>query len=290
MAQLAPSSTPTSEAMALAVFLLLHASGFACASSVRSACVAFPCLDSGSTPFPRTGRSRLHHAAGFGRVSRLLVHLSRGASVDAGDVGGYSALFYAAREGHLGAVRALLAAGATNRAGVDGATPLSISCHLGNEACAKELIAAGAHVDDMGRGFTALFAAAQEGHVGIASALIAAGASVDLRSTDGFAPIFIAASENRPAVVKVLLAAGATPDNLTFERVSPLLVAAEEGNLEVCRMLLEAGANPTLRANDGWDPVSVAKKRSKHACLKLLTDRIEKDKKQGEKEKQGGKK
>ncbi|DBB18154.1 hypothetical protein WJX82_010938 [Trebouxia sp. C0006] len=81
---------------------------------------------------------------------------------------GYTPLHYAARAGHLGAVRLLLARGAdpnrTTRAG--GATALHRACYMGHTAVAEALIASGcdAAVADSD-GHTALHKAAQQGHV-----------------------------------------------------------------------------------------------------------------------------
>ncbi|KAL0026913.1 hypothetical protein WJX77_011175 [Trebouxia sp. C0004] len=80
---------------------------------------------------------------------------------------GYTPLHYAARAGHLGAVRMLLARGADpNRTtGAGGATALHRACYMGHTAVAEALIASGgeAAIADSD-GHTALHKAAQQGH------------------------------------------------------------------------------------------------------------------------------
>lgn len=110
---------------------------------------------------------------------------------------GRNALLVAAREGHLGIVKTLLAKGA------------DVNGESRNE--------------DLERGKTALMFAAQRGHAGIVQALLDRGADVNARTDaskefdlPGWTPLIWAASEGHMAVVKLLLANSAdlhTKDN-----------------------------------------------------------------------------
>ena len=115
-------------------------------------------------------------------------------------------------EGHTGAVKALLAAGADIDATNDhGATPLHYAAHQGHTEIVKSLLDAGADstaaTDD---GITPLYIAAQSGRTESVEALLAAGADMDVTAGQyGVTPLAIAAHQAHTGVVKALLAAGA---------------------------------------------------------------------------------
>lgn len=161
----------------------------------------------------------LLEAATTGNAARLGLLLRRGANARA-EKEGSSALFLAAEGGHAGAVRALLAGGASVDAGrPSGATPLHAACAGGHEATARLLLAAGAAPgaaadlgDGEGPGSTPLLLSARRGAPRLVEALLEAGADPDARTGAGGSPLVAAALARNAPAVKRLLAAGAPPD------------------------------------------------------------------------------
>lgn len=167
-------------------------------------------------------------AAVDGDVAALRAALRDGTSVDdvtpeAADSlwfeGGRTALMAAAGNGHLAAVRVLLAAGAT-----------------------VDAVAANGH--------TALTEAASAGSLPIVKRLLAAGARLRPR-TAKFTPLCEAARGGNLALARWLLGHGAKVDERIWTRSTPLMVAAAEGHTSMVRLLLAHGAGVNLRDQDG---------------------------------------
>ena len=101
------------------------------------------------------------------------------------------------------------------------------------------LIAGGADVDLADRaGFTPLHFAAQVGHAAMADKLIAAGASIDVRNQSGNAPLWVALMNVRDEdgeIVSLLLAAGSDPDAKNNYGMSPRAIAEIVANCDLKR-------------------------------------------------------
>lgn len=125
--------------------------------------------------------SHLHRAARLGQAAEVAECLAQGESVDAFSVHGFTPLMLAAWEGHVEAVRLLIAAGA------DFHLTTSFGC-------------------------TALHLAAAAGHLEVAPALVAGGVPVDARNRDGRTPALEVARSNHAGVAALLHAHGADPE------------------------------------------------------------------------------
>lgn len=156
-------------------------------------------------------------AAQQGDIVTITRLLNGGQPVDAIDNSGVTALIYAARAGHLEAVRVLVDFGAE----VDGLgmnqrlTPLQQAAWNNNLECARYLIQKGADVNaDYDRrpgwsGMTPLMYALDEmSSPDVARLLVEYGADVNVRGESGTA-IEVAASYGAEDVVEVLRLAGA---------------------------------------------------------------------------------
>ena len=175
--------------------------------------------------------------------------------------GGWTAVIYAAREGALGAVRALAEWGAD----LDATDP---------------------------DGSSALMFAIINGHYDVAAALVESGADVNLADRTGMTPLYAAVDMHSlpgtfgrpdltPAVaagsvgaIRMLLASGADPnarlrtrilkrvynagDPRLGEGATPLMRAARGGDVAVMRLLREAGADPALAQKNGNTLVHLA--------------------------------
>ena len=136
----------------------------------------------------RRAETPLTAAAQNGDIEQITRLLASGASVDEAGSYGLTPLIWAARQGHVAAVRVLLKHGANpeRRAGVNGWTPLMHAIHKGQEAAAMALVDGGAAVDATdGKGITALIMAAGYGYSGIVQGLLKRGANPYSSTADG---------------------------------------------------------------------------------------------------------
>jgi ankyrin repeat protein len=176
-----------------------------------------------------------------------------------------------------------------------GLTPLLFAAREGCVACIEALLDAGADIDlDDPDGTTALVMALLNRHWDTAKFLIEAGADVNLWDIYGQAPLYVAVDQNTlpigrrveiPSmdratgedIVRLLLERGANPNaqlklrpryrNIPYDRyrdpmivwgTTPLLRAAKAGDIPVMRLLLEHGALPDLANSLGVTPLMAA--------------------------------
>jgi ankyrin repeat protein len=172
--------------------------------------------------------------------------------------GGWSAAMFAAREGAVGAVRALADAGAD----LDLVDP---------------------------EGTSALIIAVINGHYDVAAALIEKGADPNVADVKGMTPLYAAVDmhtipttfgrpdpphaviEGSVDAVRMLLAGGADPnarltgpilkrvynpgDDRLAEGATPFMRAARGADVALMRLLIEGGADPTLEQKNGNSPL-----------------------------------
>ena len=177
--------------------------------------------------------------------------------------GGFTALLFAAREGHLDCLRELLRAKANiNNADPDGTTALVLALMNGHWDAAKLLIDAGADVNQWDLyGQSPLYMA-------VDMKTLPAGARVELPGLD---------RSNGTDLIELLLAKGANPNlqlklrppyrqavfdrNADFALIAgstPLLRAAVAADVETMQRLLAAGARVDLPNEEGVTPLMAA--------------------------------
>ena len=182
-------------------------------------------------------------------------------------MGGMTALLFAARDGHLEAVRALVESGTNidQVAGGDGSSPMVIAIANGHYTLAKYLLDAGAdpnvaNIDGLAPTYATInmrFAPVswapnprtdqeEVDAVQLLAALLAAGADPNARiarrlwfsptshnrlwiNPAGATPFWRAALASDVESMRLLLAAGGAPDPATFDETTPLMVAAGIG-------------------------------------------------------------
>ncbi len=176
---------------------------------------------------------------------------------------GVTPLMLAAEKGHLDVVGALLAAKADpNQAATDdGATPLLLAAQGGYLDVVGALLAAKADPNQAKTddGSTPLFFAAQRGYLDIVGALLAAKADPNQAATDdGLTPLMPAAATGRLDILRALLAAKADPNQArTDTGATPLIIAVRQGELEIVNILLEFGADPEKASHNGETPLDI---------------------------------
>ena len=182
-------------------------------------------------------------------------------------MGGMTALLFAARDGHLEAVRALVESGSNidQVAGGDGSSPMVIAIANGHYTLAKYLLDAGAdpnvaNIDGLAPTYATInmrFAPVswapnprtdqeEVDAVELLAALLDAGADPNARiarrlwfsptshnrlwiNPAGATPFWRAAQASDVESMRLLLAAGGDPDLATFDETTPLMVAAGIG-------------------------------------------------------------
>ncbi|CBN77942.1 EsV-1-199 [Ectocarpus siliculosus] len=134
---------------------------------------------------PRGPWNQLHQAAQDGLVELALALLSSGwIDIDQGTQGGWTPLMYATIEGCLLVVRILLDNGAkTNLVADGGVDALSTAAMGGHLGVVKALLAAGANLEGANTSLstTALHVAVAHGHTEVVNELIEAGANPNTR-------------------------------------------------------------------------------------------------------------
>jgi ankyrin repeat protein len=236
------------------------------------------------------GRSMYFRAAGRPAGDQLLLEgliahepdwveeaLRDGASVNARDEAGRSALFWAAADGDQVMVRRLLARGANAsvRSEYD-ETALASAADSGRLAVMEDLLAAGARADQgTVHQSTALHFAAAYGAEQPVSLLLSHGAIADARDADGRTPLMWAASKDEEAVlpaIRRLLKGGAKVNTVDVDGQSALMSAAGTGQSALVEVLLNAGADAGAR--DHKDQTAAALARcSGHETLAADLDR-----------------
>lgn len=173
--------------------------------------------------------SSLYKAADRGDAAALVARLEQSPRAEPGELD--RALVAAARNGHVEALKALLARGVRP----DGQS---------------------------GRG-EALHAATGKGHLEAAKVLLEAGANVEARDRFGMTSLMWVAWSNRTPIVELLLDAGADPNAVDPGNGQSALRYAVDGGayhgrIDAVRPLFDAGANPYHKAHDGGTPLSRA--------------------------------
>jgi ankyrin repeat protein len=174
----------------------------------------------------------------------LVALLDGGASVNASQADGMTALHWAVYHDDLEMATRLLNAGADaaarNRYGV---TPLWLACRSGDGSLVERLLEAGADPNaTVFGGQTMLMTAARTGRLGAVKALLARGANVDAREDQGQTALMWAAADGHVDVVAALVEAGADYRTPLPSGFTPLLFAVREGRIGVVQRLIEAGA------------------------------------------------
>jgi uncharacterized protein len=161
------------------------------------------------------------------------------------DLGGFTPLLFAARQGDLASARLLIAANANvNDTAANGASALVIAAHSGHGALATLLLDKGADPNAAGAGYTALHAAVLRGDLDLIKALLAHGANPNAKLTKGTPARYYSKDYSLNEVALL----GATP----------FWQAARYGDFEIMRTLGAAGADARVSMEDGTTAVMAA--------------------------------
>ena len=182
---------------------------------------------------------RLQSDLRYGELGR-----SYGTDAEETQVGGFTPLLFAARNGDAEVARRLLDAGAdADDRAPDGAGALVVAAHSGHRELVLTLLERGADPNASAAGYTALHAAVLTGDLAVVEALLDAGASPHAQVT-------LATRVTRNGQVLMLgeHLLGATP----------LALAAKFTEVGILEALARAGADARLPLKNGWTPLMLA--------------------------------
>ena len=195
-----------------------------------------------------SGETPLMLAAGRGRADAVAALLAGGADVNAVNSTGFTALIMAADE-HDQCLRLLIDAGAdvNVQAAVMGLSALHYAASNGRIKSVKALLSAKANVNvTTTLGQTPLIRAAEGQWLDVATALLDAGADLKLAKKTGETPLMLAAANGDMPMATLLLDRGADVNQMTSARATVLVFAARERKPEMVRLLLSRGAAASM--------------------------------------------
>ena len=222
----------------------------------------------------QSGERRLADAAKNADTDAVRTRLGQGASVNAAEWDGTTALHWASYRDDVESADLLIRAGANVNATNDlGATPLWTASLNGSAAMVRRLLQAGANPNAALRlGETPVMVASRSGDPDVVEQLLAEGADVNARAARGQTALMWAVAQTHTDVVKVLLAhradvharsevwsqVMAVPPHgrLEYNRAIPhggntaLMFAARVGDVASVKLLVAAGAN--VNDADAW--------------------------------------
>ena len=182
---------------------------------------------------------------------------------------GETALFAAARNGHLEAVERLVAAGAdVRRPNVAGLQPAHVAASGGYLGIVQHLVICGSDVNAKDhRGLTALHNAASRGHAHVVKYLASKNADVDAQSNHEETALYQAASKGYTEIVAYLLDVKARTEIKNSRGEGALHAAVSGKHLDITKMLVSKGAD--IHAVDRLEvsPLHVA---AKEGCIEIL--------------------
>ena len=220
-----------------------------------------------------TNENAMHVAARSGDhadVIRAMLNRESALHADAVMNDGFTALHFAAFNGHEQVTRALLEGGATvDVRSPEGTNPLGAAASNGFAGIVRLLLEAGAEVDQTDEeAFTALMLACDNGHDDVVGILLEAGAEPNKANDDGMTSLMWASYNGHTNIILRLLKAGARAavDLTNQEGYTALMYASQTGHSLAVRKLLEAGARWDLRTARGATALTLAC-RNRHEAL-----------------------
>lgn len=247
-----------------------------------------------SVPTVQAGIDALCDAIKDGARKRAEDLIQHGVDVNAVGQSGLSPLCTAAMFGRIGAIKALMQAGAKVDAKIpdgylDGTTALGVAVARGNYTAAQCLIQkyhANAKIVNHRNGWTLLHFAVlndicpsdevnpwnmQGKPLVIKMLLTEMGLNVNARTKTGQTVLHKAATGCSAEIIELLIAHGADVNAKNEKGKTPLHKAAFEGNVIGICTLLDKGADPDSKDNKGLTPLAAAKNANQLQAVYILS-------------------
>lgn len=231
-----------------------HRTPLILAAKVGSEAIIFQLLDYGGVSLNAKdilGNTALFYAADRNKHTIVLHLLAHGADPNIPEGTGATPLIVASKHGYADVVRVILKHG---KAWVDhrdrhGATALWYSCYYGNEAVVAMLLKHKARINEANtQQKTPLIAAVEQGHDDCAALLLQNPYTLlDAVDFEGKTALRHACETNASYLVKLLVEKGANPNPRThIDQTTPLMAASSKGYLDIIKILLD---HPDIRVN-----------------------------------------
>ena len=210
------------------------------------------------------GFCALHFAAFNGDVDMIVALLAHKPELELTNYDGNTPLIMAAKGRQQNSMRALIDAGANvNFQTSSGATAAHFAASMGDVEGVRYLVSRGATIihknSETG---SVLHWAAHSGDVCVVGAMIYEfGIPIDITDQHGGTALFVALFMKKNDVVQFLLEHGADPQaTIGADLSTPLHIAVEHGDVADVKTLLAFGANPKAANNDKDTPITLAEK------------------------------
>ncbi|VUZ44566.1 unnamed protein product [Hymenolepis diminuta] len=195
----------------------------------------------------------LHYAAANGHLNCVKLLLEHGSPMEEQNENGHTPLMEATSNGHIEVARCLIEHGANinTHSSEFKESALTLASYKGHADMVKFLLDAGAshehRTDEM---HTALMEAAMEGHVEVARLLLDHGANVNIPQDSFESPLTLAACGGHTELVTLLIGYEADIEEVNDEGYTPLMEAAREGHEDTVAALLAAGADVNAKTDE----------------------------------------
>lgn len=188
---------------------------------------------------------------------------------------GRSLLGWAAQNGNVAIVEALIEGGAKVNGDVDGVghTPLMRAIETQQVEIVKVLLKAKADPNAKNsEGESCLMMGVESRKPEIVQELITSGADVKFATPDGDSPALTAAIDSMTESLEILKILGKAKANLNISNAAytPLSYAVGQSNMELVETLLQAGADPNAQTKSGNTPLIDAVSNGNVDIVKLL--------------------
>jgi ankyrin repeat protein len=203
--------------------------------------------EQGLEALDKDGWTALHFAADEGHEQIIKFLLSHGAQANSQDGDGVTPLMQASLQGYLNVVQQLLQV--VGNPGLEegdryGRTTLHHAAEGGHADVMSYLLSHGAQANIRdGQGMTPLMMASWEGHIGGLQKLLSVVGDEGLADTDenGWKALHYAADGDHGEVVKFLVSKGAQANSKNNKGQTPLMHASWKGHLRTVQKLVEVG-------------------------------------------------
>ena len=186
--------------------------------------------------------------------------LARGAPIDARNLAGATALYFAAEGSHISIAQRLMERGADVKlTGRSGISPVAAAAYAGNDVIVEALLSHGADArtaDETGK--PPIIYAAAGARLDVVKRLLARNIDVNARYSNDLTVLMWAAGPDDKApeaqaiqVISCLLDAGAHIDDRDDRGRTALMIAAEGGHEEIADLLVSRGADASLKDKAG---------------------------------------
>jgi ankyrin repeat protein len=186
--------------------------------------------------------------------------LARGAPIDARNLAGATALYFAAEGSHISIAQRLIERGADVKlTGRSGISPIAAASYAGNDVIVEALLAHGADeraADETGK--PPIIYAAAGARFDIVKRLLARNIDINARYSNDLTLLMWASGPDEKVpeaqavqIISYLLDAGAHIDDRDDRGRTALMIAAEGGHEEIVNLLVARGADASLKDKAG---------------------------------------